>query len=388
MPITAYSKEAQRELDLDQWLQLNGFQSHDAGPQSEMPDLLRAKASADIECSACGTLGVTLVRSARSKASGKAVAQGHFRFLTADGGNPHHPLCDFHDEQNVRGADYLTSFASDKSALTRAIRDLVCRGIHAGIFSQAEMRAMRLWFLQEKAAHTMRLDVTPELLQWCCDMQTTRATWRTGSLPFIPAHGSLPGFDWDAAAKLEWARRNEPLFSEIHPRPLNFLRQSIDRPLRLVAQHAGQHVLDPSALHEKYDAALKLAAFVAHHLFEPGTKPPPLTREYPQHWKPATAHPLLAFSALLLFLSAWDLQRASALFCRVKTAPPAPDDLLGNLVGLNPFHDYQAWLVINAARRIALKRTDTRPVAEQVTEVRAELQAQHRTWAGSSERGR
>ena len=91
---------------------------------------------------------------------------------------------------------------------------------------------------------------------------------------------------------------------------------------------------------------------------------------------------------MLLFLSSWDLQRASALFCRVKTAPPAPDDLLGNLVGLNPFHDYQAWLVLNAARRIALKRTDTRPVAEQVTEVRAALQAQHRTWASSSERGR
>ncbi|MFZ5525894.1 MAG: hypothetical protein ACOZE7_04490 [Pseudomonadota bacterium] len=387
MPLTAYSKAAQRELDLEQWLQLNGLQPAEAFKQLDVPDWLRARAGTDVECSACGALGATLVRSARSKGSGKAVAQSHFRFRTAEGGNPHHPLCDFHDEQNVRGADYLTSFASDKSALTRAIRDLVCRGISAGIFSQAEMRAMRLWFLQEKAARTILLDVTPEQLQWCSDMQATRAIRNAGSLSFIPEHGSLTGFDWEVAAKLEWARRNEPLFSEIGPH-VYFQRQSLERPLRLLAQHAGQQVLDPSALREKYDAALQLASFAAHHLFEPGTKPHALAREHPYYWKPAAAHPLLALSALLLFLSCWDLQRASALFCRVKTAPPAPDDLLGNLVGLNPFHDYQAWLVLNAARRIALKRTDTRPVAEQVTEVRAELQAQHRTWASSSERGR
>ncbi len=381
MPITAYSREARRELDLEQWLALNAYQAKDYPELAMMPSEVRAKAASDIECSCCGAQGATLVRGARSKSTGKAIAQGHFRFRTADGSNPHSPLCDYFDEHKVRGAEYLTNFASDKSALTRAIRDLVCRGITAGLFSQADMREMRLWFLQEKVAHAAPLDVTAELLEWCVDMHAARGPWSRGNLPFEPEHGSLPGFDWELAAKLEWARRNSRLI-DLGERWAFYRHQSIERPLRLLAQHAGEIVLDPTCLQDKYEAACKLASFAATFLFLPGTPPPPIVHKHPSDWGP-TGHALLALSALLLYKSGWDLQRASALYCRLKVLPPLPNGLDGNLIGLNPFHDYAAWQVINSARLVAAARTDVRSVKEQVAGVKDELYGRYRDWASS-----
>lgn len=376
MPITAYSIEAARELDLEQWLALNGHGEND-GP--ELPGGLRAKAAVDIECSCCKARGAALVRGAKARGTGKSVSQGHFRFQAADGANPHHPLCDFHDEQKIRGADYLTNFASDRSALTRAIRDLVCRGVQSKLFSRADMRDMRVWFLQQKASYSVPLDVTPELLQWCVDMQAARYSEPgIDALPFMPEHGSLPRFNWSAAAKLEWARRNAGLFAVIGP-SVYFRRTSIERPLRLLEQHAGQLMLDPLALREKYETTVSFARFAAHYLFDTGAKTPEFISQHHSSWG-AASHALLALCALILFLCDWDVRQASAFYCRLKSLPPDPYGLEGNLLGLNPFHDYPAWLVINAARNIAAARTDVRPIAEQVGAVQAEIQARHREW--------
>lgn len=380
MPITAYSREARRELDLEQWLALNAYQTKDDPDLAGMPPEVRAKAAADIECSCCGAQGATLVRGARSKSMGKAVAQGHFRFRNADGANPHNPLCDYFDEQRVRGTEYRVDLGSDKTPLTRAIRDLVCRGIVAGLFSQADMREMRLWFLREKEAHALPLDVTAELLEWCVELHAARAPWSRGNLSFEPEHGSLPGFDWELAAKAEWSRRNEHLF-ELGERWAFYRHQSIERPLRLIEQHAGESVLDPSVLHDKYDAACKLSSFAATHLFDTGTKPPAIVHKHPSEWG-AMGQALLALSALLLYKSGWALQRASALYCRLKTLPPLPDGLEGNLMGLNPFHDYPAWQVIRSARQVAAERTDFRPIQEQIASVKQELQLRYWEWVG------
>ncbi|MGN7104708.1 hypothetical protein ACTHR6_24065 [Ralstonia holmesii] len=83
---------------------------------------------------------------------------------------------------------------------------------------------------------------------------------------------------------------------------------------------------------------------------------------------------------MLLYKSDWDLQRASALYCRLKILPPLPNGLDGNLMGLNPFHDYPAWQVINSAQRVAEARTDARPVQQQIAGVKHELELRYREW--------
>jgi hypothetical protein len=152
MPITAYSCDSEREVDLEQWLTLNQYSIKDDPLLERMPDALREKAAKDIECSGCRARGAMLVAVGRQRGVGRSVSQGHFRFGNSGATNPHDPLCDFYfDEKAPRDTDYLVNFANDKATLTRVVRDLVCRGIRAKRFNQADIRRMRLWFLEEKS---------------------------------------------------------------------------------------------------------------------------------------------------------------------------------------------------------------------------------------------
>jgi hypothetical protein len=137
--------------------------------------------------------------------------------------------------------------------------------------------------------------------------------------------------------------------------------------------------LNTKLLTGPYEAACKLANFAATYLFDAGTKPPAIVQQHPSAWGP-TGHALLALSALLLYKTGWDLQAASALYCRLKSLPALQDGLDGNLIGLNPFHDYPAWQVINSASRVAAMRTDNRSVLEQVAGVKQEMQLQYWSW--------
>jgi hypothetical protein len=377
MPITAFSNKHQRELDLPQWLALNHGAIEPGADVAAIPAPLRAKAVDDIECSCCAARGVRLVQGRRSKSTAKPVGQAHFRFQTADDNSAHRPLCDFYDEGKVRGQEYLVDLASDKTPLTRAVRDLVCRGLAAGLFTQADMRGMRLWFLKEKEAHSRPLDVSEELLRWVVDMASLRTPWPP-RLDFAPEHGALPGFDWKQAAEVAWARDNKPLFGEAGD-GIYFWRDTSKRALKLLAQYANETVLDPTVLRDKYEATESLARFVASHLPHPA-RPPALVSQHSSGWG-SFGNAFLALSALLLHVSDWNLQRASSLYCRLLTVQAVPSGLEGNLVGLNPFHDYAAWKLIAGARRVGVRRTDVRPVADQVAQLQAEMRAQHAAWA-------
>lgn len=380
MPITAFSKQQGRELDVEQWLRLHGYAAQGDAELVGVPNALRALASADIECSCCGAAGAVLVGRGRGRATGRAVTQNHFRFRGPDGSNPHDPLCDYFDEKKVSGSEYLTNFSTDRSALTRAIRELICRAIQGGIFSQRDMRRMRQWFLDVKSRHAFTMDLSADLLQWCVDLWSAKAFRPVGQFPFRPEHGSLPGFDWQAAAEQEWARRNAHLVDLCGRQRVYFHRRSIERPLKIAAQRAGETLFDPTALHAQYEAATTLARFAAGYVFDAGPGAAPIAlQKHASEWGP-TGHALLAFSALLLFLRDWDLEAGVALFVHVRTLPPAEDDLAGNLIGLNPFHDFEAWQVIRVARLIGAQRTDRRPAQEQVADVLKDLRVQHAHW--------
>lgn len=375
MPITAYSNEAAREVDLEQWLALNHYSVKDDPLLDGLPAELRAKAARDIECSACRAHGAVLVAVGRQRGVARNVSQGHFRFGTTGGANPHDPLCDFYfDEKAPRDTDYLVNFASDRSALARMVRDLVCRGIRAGVFGQVDIRSVRLWFLQEKAAHAMPMDVTPELLRWCVDMDAAR--WEE-QLPFQPEHGQVPGFDWRQAAKSEWRRRHAALF-EGRPMRVHFRADTIKRSLRLIELQGNATVLNPTDLRDKYEAVTRLSEFAAQYIYHLSGK------EAPNHWRveglKAAGRALLALCALLLFINDWEIDRASVAFSRLAAMPSAADGTEGNVMGLNPFHDYTAWQVLHEARQVATRRTDARPVIEQIDAIRAELRAAHQAW--------
>lgn len=380
MPITAYSLNAEREVDLEQWLILNQYSIKDDPLLERIPDALREKATRDIECSGCQTRGAMLVGVGRQHGVGNSVSQGHFRFATSSGTTPHNPLCDFYfDEKTPRDTEYLVNFANDRAKLTRVVRDLVCRGIRARRFGQADIRGMRLWFLEQKAAHAMPVDVVPELLQWCIEMDVMR--WE-GKLPFQPEHVQLPGFDWIGSAKSEWCRRNVALF-EGRPKGVWFRSDETNlRARRLVELGNRGTVLDPTALRKKYQAVTQLADFAALYVHRLAGARPPAHAQF-QSLKSA-GRALLALCALLLFVNDWELGPASAVFADLTALPSAADGVEGNVMGLNPFHDYEAWQILQEAGRVASLRTDVRPISMQVETIRAELKAIHMGWLGRS----
>lgn len=46
---------------------------------------------------------------------------------------------------------------------------------------------------------------------------------------------------------------------------------------------------------------------------------------------------------------------AVGLFAKLIAAPSASDETVGNIIGLNPFHDYQAWETLTVTSELAAK---------------------------------
>ncbi|RVG20025.1 hypothetical protein CN233_35615 [Sinorhizobium meliloti] len=93
----------------------------------------------------------------------------------------------------------------------------------------------------------------------------------------------------------------------------------------------------PRVLQPFYDKSVALCAFVGKNSKIPFSKTRPEYFRFNQ--APA---PLLALCALMLFVSDWDLNIAIGKFAKLLNAPEPADFSHGNVIGLNPFHDYAA----------------------------------------------
>lgn len=67
-------------------------------------------------------------------------------------------------------------------------------------------------------------------------------------------------------------------------------------------------------------------------------------------------------------------------FAKIMAAPPPGDLTLGNVIGLNPFHDYDGWRLIIGAQDIATKSRSGFDYPAQLKKIEAELREQHRLW--------
>ena len=206
MPATAFSVRFARELDVDQLaILMTGQQPTSARDGAELLSASGDAIRSDIQCSSCGKFGAHIVRSARSRASRAILRQAHFRFVDPNGGDAHHPFCEFHGNEETRSAqDSLLDFGSEKSAETRAIRLLVYKGIEQGIFDQRRIRDMRQWFFDLKSATRFTVSMPLEAISWAHALQRHPHYQRW---PFHPSQAEMPAFDWKAAAKKTVHRR-------------------------------------------------------------------------------------------------------------------------------------------------------------------------------------
>lgn len=373
MPTTAYSDHFSRELDVEQlgWL-LNVSPSKDVQTASvnfsPWADWIRS----DVRCSSCGNTGAQIVRPSRARAGHSVLRQAHFRFVNQNGGDAHHPFCEFygHNDDTVRQSDSLLNFGSDKSAETRAVRVLVCKGIEAGFFDQATIRSMRQWFFDMRLESRFKVEATPEALAWTRSLQG-HPSYRRWS--FHPAQAEMPAFDWVNAAKSQFTEENIELISLA--KTGGYQGAEWKRAGLLAAKHFGQEVFNVAALQRYYDETLSLCSFVAKNS---GIK---FGKTDPDHYRFQGAPiPLLALGALLLFTSDWDMTGAISRFARLLAAPEPSNLSLGNVIGLNPFHDYSAWRLVALTAEITAKSLNGFDYQAQLAAIELELRRRHTAW--------
>ncbi|POF32285.1 hypothetical protein [Roseibium marinum] len=368
MPKTAFSSHFRRELDPEQLLVLIEVDSIDA-ISSEQRDWIRK----DVVCSSCGAAGAQIVREAKSRSTTKALRQPHFRFISLTGQDAHHAFCEFSNETTMRSNDSLIDFATERSAETRYVRALVCKGIEIGIFDQGSIRAMRQWFFELKLKTRIRVTTTPDAIDWM------ESLWRHPSYhrwPFQPVHAEMPNFKWKEAAKYQFTEDHLDLLQWLRERKkrVGSLENSYGRAKKLLDKYFGQEVFDTSVLQPYYDKSVQLAFFFASNSDFPKKVRP---WKYRLSGVPVS---LLALCALLLFISDWNMDDAVGRFASMITAPNANDETLGNVIGLNPFHDYAAWETIFIASELAARSTSNLDYAAVLDAIELRLRKEHRRW--------
>lgn len=351
MPLTAFSVSRQQELDVDQLLQL--FADQHQRPKLKrsepIPEIWKQVIHADVECPTCFAKGAELVRATSSKVTGEAIKQAYFRF---PGG--HNVFCDFAALSPGEAPEGLVQFSSTaRDGLSRAVRDLVCKGIHLGLLDQARIRSMREWFHNKKASAGFQVTLDPKVFQWVAAVQAAawpvryQPQWLTISNELL----GVPGFQMKTAMEVMLSRRHESLLIFLSERTV-MLRPMVSRIEKLLNANSSRLVFDPTILKVEYGATFELSRFISNH-YHPIHKA--LGRSYVDV---KACKPLMAFTALLLFLSDWDLNKAASLFAQIASYRGDADQNLGNVMGLNPFHDYDAWAALKVLQEIPVQEYD------------------------------
>jgi len=347
VPLTAFSSATGEELDVEQVLRrlarVSGVDSTDLDPE-DIPAAWRQAIREDMECPSCFVLGAELVREGIStKGSKRIVRQACFRYPS------HRPQCDFAHPglASTTVPDNLVAFGSAKTGLTRAVRQLVGAGIQSGLFSQRTIRDMREWFFAQKASSTFTLTIDPRLPVWLEDvLRQTGGFYGPLPVTLTPDMTSLPGFDWREAARRHFRAHHLAYIEALVAAELR-VWATAERMAYLATRFQGEIVFDPSPLRMHYLRTIELAAFIAHN-YEP-------VRRFTKgggHEPHAPA--VLAFAALALHVENWDLDRAAALFGRIARQAADADGDLGNVMGLNPWHDFEAWRNLKTLQDLGL----------------------------------
>lgn len=370
MSKTAYSILNKKELDVEQLLALYGNHTVEKSLEilAEIPDHIRAKIALDIQCPSCGVKGAVLVSGAKSKTTSKALRQAHFRFVGAKNEDAHLPFCEFNTaHSDAPKQSELVDLQSDRSQETRQVRQLVCKGIEAGVFDQSDIRAMRQWYFELKISARFRLTASKESFNYLYDLLGTHPH---DTLVHQPSHAEIPNFDWWHAARVKLTQDRAELVEEA--RAIRFGDSRKDA-IKLAERHRNSDVFDVSVLEPYYQKTIQLAMFTARAL---GYR----SHVWTNYKFGKVSSSLLAFCSLLLSCSDWILDIAIEKLGIILTMPEPESLLHGNIIGLNPFLDYNAWRTIKKVCEIEGNFSLPCDLTSQIKEIKTVMQAEHLRW--------
>ena len=345
MTITAYSKTFKRELDARQLKNL--FDENNADSALSFRDFVKA----DIECPACNVSGGHYVVEAKSQSKGNVVKQAHFAFRDSMGKDTHLPFCDFYtgsDKLNVVANDGRVDFMRSGSEATQLIGLMVCAGIEANIFSQQDIRNMRQWFLDLREQGSFIFNLNPHIVQiaraslirnkrnrdqYIVDVSETENSWfDIDNEVYQSLYFKFPELALDHRDNTElWGIR---------------LKGVVTKAKSIIVKDSGTSTFDRSILSEKYQLATQVASLVrSTH---------PRLRVLLGYTTNAlrSSNPLMAFAALLLFVSDWDVTVVEKKIEAILAVETVTDITAGNVVGMNPFIHYSAWILVKALHEL------------------------------------
>lgn len=341
MTITIYSKTFKRELDARQLESL--YREHNSDPNLSFRDFVKS----DVECPVCNVSYGHYVSEGKSSLRGNVVRQAHFAFRDNMGNDAHRPFCDFYtgdDKLNVVANDGRVDFMRSGSEATRIIGFMVCAGIEREIFSQQDIRNMRQWFLDLREKGSFTFNPSPHLLylakaslirdernieQYVVDTSATKNSWfDIDNEVYQSLYFKFPYKYLDPQENNElWGIR---------------LKGVVTKAKSIILKDSGTLTFDRSALKDKYLLATQMAGIIrSEH---------PRLRMILRYSASAlrSNNPLMAFAALLLFISDWSLADAYKKLEDIITINSVFDPNAGNVIGLNPFIHYSAWVLVKA----------------------------------------
>ncbi len=376
MPKTAYSQRFKRELDPEQLLSLLGYDLQSDPDFKNLSEKLRDEIHCDVVCPQCGVGGAVIVSRSNSKKTNKALRQPHFRFLAGDNNNAHHPLCDHYDDDSSSKSqrEQLIDFGNDRSFETKIIRELVAKGIEQKIISQQIIRDMRQWFFDTKISNQFTMDISEEALQWTYEISSL---FHHRGIPFKPIHAELPNFDWRHAAILQFVEENSNLINIVRTRWWGYEKKIEQRALSFVRQTQGKTVFNVLALENQYKKTIELSCFIVRNLRI-------VERNlyfFEQHLRLSIKESTVsAFAAVLLYISNWDVEAAISKLVAIVQAPTPTDMNAGNVIGLNPFHDFAAWANIMKAKEVVQYSPNGFNLDAQIEAIEQRLKEQYEDW--------
>lgn len=348
MTITAYSRTFKRELDARQLESL--FEENNADSALGFRDFVKA----DIECPACNVSGGHYVAEAKSQSKGNVVKQAHFAFRDSQGKDAHLTYCDFYtgsDKLNVVANDGRVDFMRSGSEATQQIGLMVCAGIEANIFTQQDIRNMRQWFLDLREQGSFIFNLNPHIVQIArASLIRSKRNRERYIVDVSEAKNSWFDIDYEVYQSLYFKFPELALNHRDNPELWGVrLKGVVTKAKSIIVKDSGTATFDRSILSEKYQLATQVASQVrdAH----------PRLRVLLGYSTSAlrSSNPLMAFAALLLFKSDWDVAAAEKMIEAILAVKSVIDITAGNVVGLNPFIHYSAWVLVKALHDLQSK---------------------------------
>lgn len=376
MPITAYSQRFERELDAVQWLHLCKYDLKSDPDLKNLPQELRDESSVDLTCPQCDAKDCVIVSASKDKKTKKDLRQPHFRF------NNHHPLCDYHaDANNTSNIDFGNK-GNSRIIETEKIRELVANGIELKIISQPLIKAMRRYFFETKVKYNFTLDIYEKAFG-CYSQLTDLCRLSNKEIIFDPIHANFPNFNWNYAAKVQFVQENRNLINMCCSNKNGYHTNIYNRASRLIELYQNKAIFDVTKLEGQYKKAINIALFIernfkifkqkkysfAHYLHR---------REYVTETRI-----VLAFAALLLYVSDWKIETAIIKLEQIVNFCGPYNINAGNVIGLNPFHDFEAWALIMKVREIAQNSPNGFDYNAQIKEIENRLREEHKKWKDS-----